>query len=165
MTRQCWNSWFERGTVPVHVHPFEGHIKFQRNFYSSTTFLLNSKMKATFEPSSSTEDRFTVKLHKLLEDAEKHRFQDIIGWNPDRRSFTIFKPVEFADTVMGKYFRQSKYKSFQRQMNLYGFHRGSRNGIRGVCELRRNLWCSFLFSFLFDLDDLTISARFAHCRL
>ncbi|CAJ1940767.1 unnamed protein product [Cylindrotheca closterium] len=95
---------------------------------------ITSQVKSTssFAPSTSTEDRFTVKLHKLLEDAETQGFQDIIAWNRDGRSFTIYKPVVFAETIMRKYFRQSKYKSFQRQMNLYGFHRGSRNGIRGV---------------------------------
>lgn len=95
----------------------------------------------TSAPSTTTEDRFTVKLHKLLEDAETYRFQDIIGWNRDGRSFSIFKPEEFAKTAMRKYFRQSKYKSFQRQLNLYDFQRESKNGIRGVCE------CSFWNSF------------------
>ncbi len=59
-------------------------------------------------------DHFPLKLHKLLEQLEMEGKKDIIGWNPDGKSFAVFKPKEFAAEIMTKHFRrQSKYKSFQ----------------------------------------------------
>jgi len=78
------------------------------------------------------DEPFPVKLHRLLEDLENTKGQEIISWNPDGKSFTIFQPKAFAESIMGKYFRQTKYKSFQRQMNLYGFSREVCGKIRGV---------------------------------
>lgn len=80
------------------------------------------------------DERFTVKLHRILEDAEEEGFSDVIQWDPGGRSFTIYKPEKFTETIMGRYFRQTKYKSFQRQLNLYDFKRASRKGIRAACK-------------------------------
>jgi hypothetical protein len=80
------------------------------------------------------DERFTVKLHRLLEDAECQGFEDVLRWNPDGRSFTIYQPKVFAHTIVSAYFKQTQYKSFQRQLNLYDFHRETRDGIRGVCK-------------------------------
>lgn len=35
----------------------------------------------------------------------------------------VHQPREFAEHVMPKYFRMSRYSSFQRQLNLYEFQR------------------------------------------
>jgi len=60
------------------------------------------------------QDHFPLKLHKLLEQLEAEGKQHIIGWNPDGKSFSVFKPKEFASSIMTRHFRrQSKYKSFQ----------------------------------------------------
>ena len=66
------------------------------------------------------DEPFPLKLHRLLDDVENTPQADILCWDPDGRSFTVLKPKQFAETIMGQYFRQTKYKSFQRQMNLYG---------------------------------------------
>jgi hypothetical protein len=63
---------------------------------------------------------FPVKLHALL-DSNNH--EDVISWQPSGRSFIIHNPKEFVDSVMPKYFRQTQLRSFQRQLNLYDFHR------------------------------------------
>lgn len=63
---------------------------------------------------------FPVKLHQLLESKEH---SEIISWQPHGRCFILRKPKDFLETVMPRYFRQSKITSFQRQLNLYGFHR------------------------------------------
>lgn len=80
------------------------------------------------------DERFTVKLHRLLADAQEQGFTDVIQWDPGGRSFTVYQPELFAETIMKKYFKQTKYKSFQRQLNLYDFKRVTRDGIRGVCK-------------------------------
>jgi hypothetical protein len=77
---------------------------------------------------------FPVQLYKLLEDVETAGEIDIISWSDDGRSFLIYQPKVFASTWMPRYFNQTKYKSFQRQLNLYNFHREPKGDIKGVCK-------------------------------
>ena len=37
------------------------------------------------------QDPFPLKLHKLLEQLEQEGQQHIVGWNPDGKSFSVFK--------------------------------------------------------------------------
>jgi hypothetical protein len=66
---------------------------------------------------------FPWKLHDMLEDAEKDkRFHSIISWLPDHENvFRVHNSAAFVNLVMPKYFNQTKYKSFQRQLNIWGF--------------------------------------------
>mmetsp|Transcript_24808 Transcript_24808/g.36374 ORF Transcript_24808/g.36374 Transcript_24808/m.36374 type:complete len:273 (-) Transcript_24808:74-892(-) len=49
---------------------------------------------------------------------------DIVSWAPHGRSFVVKKPEEFVRTALSKHFKtQTKFSSFRRQMNLYGFKR------------------------------------------
>ena len=66
---------------------------------------------------------FPMRLHKMLDDAEKQCFQDVVSWLPDGKTFKVHEVSKFADRIMGSYFNQTKFKSFQRQLNLYGFTR------------------------------------------
>jgi len=104
---------------------------------TGTSFNIDQKHDDRIIMQTSNESRrmdepFPLKLHRLLEDVENTKQQEIVSWNPDGESFTIIQPKVFADSIMVKYFRQTKYKSFQRQMNLYGFTREVRGKIRGV---------------------------------
>jgi phage baseplate assembly protein W len=65
--------------------------------------------------------QFPWKLHEMLRDAEKD--SSIVSWLPHGKGFRVHKPQEFVQKVMPVYFRQSHYKSFQRQLNLWGFER------------------------------------------
>jgi hypothetical protein len=73
--------------------------------------------------SSNGERSFPRTLFKMLETAESTNFNDIVAWQQDGKSFKVFQPKEFAATIMHQYFNQSRYKSFQRQLNIYGFQR------------------------------------------
>merc|ERR1711935_215752 len=42
---------------------------------------------------------------------------------PHGRAFMVHKPKDFVQEVMSHFFNQTKYASFQRQLNLYGFSR------------------------------------------
>jgi hypothetical protein len=80
---------------------------------------------------TSTSNTFPVKLHQMVEDAEQNDFSDIVSWNNVGSSFKVHKPTEFSDKILPAYFKQIKYKSFQRQLNLYGFvrtHQGCHRG-------------------------------------
>ena len=63
---------------------------------------------------------FPSKLFELL---ESHEFDEIISWQPDGRSFILHDALGFVDLVMPLYFKQTKFRSFQRQLNLYDFKR------------------------------------------
>lgn len=87
-------------------------------------------------PSSEIKEggTFPVKLYNMLGKVRGTVLEKIINWDPDGMSFVIYKPKEFANQLMGIFFKQTKYKSFQRQLNFYGFIRTRRGIIRGVCK-------------------------------
>lgn len=72
---------------------------------------------------------FPYKLHIMLNnmDAEAAkgdlRGKSIVGWQPHGRAFRVHKKDEFVGRVMPHFFNGSKYSSFVRQLNLYGFIR------------------------------------------
>ncbi|GKY94906.1 hypothetical protein MPSEU_000455500 [Mayamaea pseudoterrestris] len=71
----------------------------------------------------SMEQFFPVKLHILLSELEKDGRSDIIGWSPHGRAFHVHKQDKFVSEIIPKWFRQTGYSSFRRQINLYGFKR------------------------------------------
>ncbi|KAL7565563.1 hypothetical protein ACA910_003834 [Epithemia clementina (nom. ined.)] len=67
---------------------------------------------------------FPQKLHQMLSDLEREEGGvDIASFLPHGRAFAIHKPRDFVKHVMPKYFRMSRFSSFQRQLNLYDFQR------------------------------------------
>jgi hypothetical protein len=82
-----------------------------------------------------------TQLHRLLDDAEQETFDDIIAWSPSGTSFRVFSKERFEDEVMGVYFESTKYKSFQRTLNLWGFQVrdnkkiANENFVRGEVQL------------------------------
>lgn len=60
-------------------------------------------------------------MYSLLEDAATFGFEDVISWQPGGKSFKVHQLETFTDTIMTSYFTQSKFKSFQRQLNIYGW--------------------------------------------
>lgn len=63
-------------------------------------------------------------LNEIDGQCEAARFSSIISWHKTGMGFVIHKPEEFVRTAMPIFFRsQSKFTSFQRQLNNYGFQR------------------------------------------
>jgi hypothetical protein len=71
---------------------------------------------------------FPLVLHNMLERIEEEGLSHIVSWSPHGRSFAVHDSQAFISKVMPLFFRQSKISSFQRQLNLYGFARLTRNG-------------------------------------
>lgn len=92
---------------------------------------------------------FPSKLYNLLEDADEQGFSDLIAWQKEGQSFKIHKVEEFSTKIMVSYFSQTKFKSFQRQLNMYGWKKvqvGPNKGgyyhpdfIRGSPDLCRDI--------------------------
>mmetsp|Transcript_32598 Transcript_32598/g.74975 ORF Transcript_32598/g.74975 Transcript_32598/m.74975 type:complete len:274 (+) Transcript_32598:102-923(+) len=61
---------------------------------------------------------------------EEH--QDIITWLPHGKAFIIYKKKKFAAEVLPKYFKQSKFTSFTRKLNRWGFSRVTRGPETGA---------------------------------
>ena len=61
---------------------------------------------------------------------DRHDLSDIITWMPHGRSFRVKQPKLFASDILPRFFKQTKYLSFTRQLNLWGFKRISK-GIDG----------------------------------
>ena len=51
---------------------------------------------------------------------------DTISWLPHGRSFIIYKKKKFASQVLVKYFKATKFTSFTRKLNRWGFTRVTR---------------------------------------
>jgi len=79
-----------------------------------------------------TEHSFPWKLHDMLEDAEIKGFADIVSWMLDGLSFKVHKIDEFVEQVLPMYFDQTKFESFRRQLNLYGFTRFHSGELQGM---------------------------------
>ena len=98
------------------------------------------------EPKPHMEHSFPWKLYDMLENAENQEFEDIVSWEGDGRCFQVHKAKEFVERVLPLYFDQTKFESFRRQLNVYGFtsSRGQKRGtynhksfIRGERDLCR----------------------------
>lgn len=59
------------------------------------------------------------KLTDMLKDTKT--YGTIVAWNQEGTSFKILDKARFNREVLPQYYKHSKYESFLRQMNLYGF--------------------------------------------
>eukprot|EP00538_Stauroneis_constricta_P000798 CAMPEP_0119570508 /NCGR_PEP_ID=MMETSP1352-20130426/43651_1 /TAXON_ID=265584 /ORGANISM="Stauroneis constricta, Strain CCMP1120" /LENGTH=521 /DNA_ID=CAMNT_0007620177 /DNA_START=705 /DNA_END=2270 /DNA_ORIENTATION=- len=88
-----------------------------------------------FAGSNTFKALFPGVLHQILNDASTEGFEHIVSWNPDGNSFKIHQREDFMKTILPRYaVNQSKYKSFVRQLNIWGFscvHGGRKNPLRG----------------------------------
>lgn len=70
---------------------------------------------------------FPFHLHAILEhicDANIDAETSIVSWFPSGKGFSIHNLEAFKKSILPKYFpKQSSYKSFQRQLQNYGFTR------------------------------------------
>ena len=72
---------------------------------------------------STKENQFPGRLYDMLEAVDCLGLSDAVSWLPHGRSFKVLDPDKFMNLVVPKFFKATKYRSFQRQLNLWGFHR------------------------------------------
>jgi HSF-type DNA-binding len=68
-------------------------------------------------------EHFPERLHRMLLDVEEEGKGGIVAFMPHGRAFAVIDESKFVEEIMPKYFKQSKWNSFARQLNLYGFVR------------------------------------------
>eukprot|EP00563_Minutocellus_polymorphus_P014487 CAMPEP_0181055768 /NCGR_PEP_ID=MMETSP1070-20121207/19371_1 /TAXON_ID=265543 /ORGANISM="Minutocellus polymorphus, Strain NH13" /LENGTH=523 /DNA_ID=CAMNT_0023135093 /DNA_START=200 /DNA_END=1771 /DNA_ORIENTATION=- len=72
---------------------------------------------------------FLFHLTRMLSDPANHH---LIEWDAGR--IVVHDPPAMETEVLGKYFRHSKYSSFQRQLNYFGFKKISGKGKMSPCS-------------------------------
>ncbi len=66
---------------------------------------------------------FPCKLYDLLEKADALGYSHIISWQQGGKSFRVWNSNLLEASILPTHFKQSKYKSFLRQLNTYHFRR------------------------------------------
>jgi len=107
---------------------------------------IQSKSKTV--PNKKRRPLFPQRLYDMLENAERFGYDHVISWLPDGKSFKIHADagcLQFEDGGQGgeqaivdvlqrSGFNQKRYKSFLRQLQLYGFERTFIGPRRGECK-------------------------------
>jgi hypothetical protein len=115
--------------------------------YSPSAVLVQKKHLLS-ETTSTGIPAFPWRLHGMLGAAAQEGFENIVSWQPCGLAFKVHDTRIFTESIMPRHlFNQTQYKSFQRQLNIYGFRRltsGSKKGaytheflIRGKPEVCR----------------------------
>ena len=69
------------------------------------------------------EDLFPAKLYHMLDEVETMGLSAAVSWQPHGRAFMIHNRQLFMAEVVPIFFKATKFRSFQRQLHLWGFHR------------------------------------------
>jgi len=84
---------------------------------TQTSLSIKEKLDASTKPVRNT---FLFKLVEILDEKE---LEDIISWDPTGVMVVIKNPRLLAQNVLTKYFDNTKYASFLRQLCFYGFRK------------------------------------------
>lgn len=68
---------------------------------------------------SSRQDKFPLKLQRILDKLEEDGRTDIIPWLPHGRAFMVHHVDRLVQEILPLHFNQTKYTSFQRQLHMY----------------------------------------------
>mmetsp|Transcript_22739 Transcript_22739/g.47692 ORF Transcript_22739/g.47692 Transcript_22739/m.47692 type:complete len:121 (+) Transcript_22739:121-483(+) len=89
---------------------------------------------------------FPKRLYDMLENAERDGYSHVISWMPDGKSFKIHVDGSLDEEdekaiieILKRTFKQTRFKSFLRQLQLYGFERICKGPRRGECK--HGLYC------------------------
>ena len=78
--------------------------------------------------------RFPLRLHVLLEESDKRGQSSIVSWIHNGTAFKVHDRQAFIEQVMPTFLSTCTYKSYQRNLNLWGFETVSKGKDRGVCR-------------------------------
>jgi HSF-type DNA-binding len=107
----------------------DGHIIVQHDYKDHANDVpLN--LFESFAPAASSNASFPYKLYDMLHRVKDCGHDHIISFQPHGRCFVVREPDLMA-SILPTYFQLSKFPSFQRQLNLYGFRRLTKGPDRG----------------------------------
>lgn len=70
---------------------------------------------------------FLVKTYDLVEEGgeAEERKRSVVTWNEEGDGFVVWRPAEFSEMILPRYFKHNNFSSFIRQLNTYGFKKAS----------------------------------------
>ena len=90
---------------------------------SSSSSRSGSSSNITTDITTTKSNHFPSRLHNMLDSAEEKGYSHIVSWcKDDGKAFKVHDPTRMIP-VLQSTFRQTKYKSFLRQLQTYGFER------------------------------------------
>lgn len=95
---------------------------------------------------------FPSVLYEMLQ-KQNDSYTNMISWLPDGKGFMIHSKTEFEKVLLQKYFRGIKFRSFQRQLNIYGF---TRLDTHKLLSYRHNLFVRNQHHLLRDIKRVPI---------
>jgi len=101
-------------------------MQFQELCQTNMSQSLNTSPNATAYPRTGKRgvpQQFPRRLYKMLQSESGRSSPDMISWSESGGAFRIANVSIFSSLVLPMYFRTSKFSSFQRNLNLYGFHK------------------------------------------
>jgi hypothetical protein len=90
------------------------------------------KKRLLSETTSTGIPAFPWRLHGMLGAAAQEGFENIVSWQPCGLAFKVHDTRLFTESIMPRHFNQTQYKSFQRQLNIYGFRRLTSGSTKGA---------------------------------
>lgn len=84
--------------------------------------------------------KFYAIVIQLMDILSNEEDSDTISWLPHGRSFIIYKKKKFAANVLPKFFKATKFTSFTRKLNRWGFTRVTRGP-----EVSSTVWGSYSY--------------------
>jgi hypothetical protein len=129
---QFADLWFSSLSVESTTNPLEG-VDFKQA--AASTFQASESSNSYRQPNMEcTNDsthgakkeciQFPWKLHEMLNNADVEGFSDIVSWLPGSAdSFKVHQPGVFVEVIMPRYFKKILFRSFRRQINMWGFER------------------------------------------
>lgn len=106
------------------------------NFDESRVDLKTDKNVPKISTKGGVKAPFPVKLMELLNhiDQEEPGLADIVSWQPNGKYFKVHDKETFEKLVQPRFFAQTSYTSFRRQLNLWNFKRVKRDSISQDAE-------------------------------
>lgn len=122
------NSSFIGGTASTGTP--EPESSFSSNLAGSVSMHISSStgVLVASTPNTNTVPEFLYQLTKMLTDNNR----DIIEWSNGK--IEVHSPHKLETNVLNRYFRHSKFASFQRQLNYFGFRKLAGKGKMAPCS-------------------------------
>eukprot|EP00545_Synedropsis_sp_CCMP1620_P010312 CAMPEP_0119016754 /NCGR_PEP_ID=MMETSP1176-20130426/14335_1 /TAXON_ID=265551 /ORGANISM="Synedropsis recta cf, Strain CCMP1620" /LENGTH=179 /DNA_ID=CAMNT_0006970281 /DNA_START=12 /DNA_END=548 /DNA_ORIENTATION=- len=86
----------------------------------------NKKNDGDLSPEEEIDENAKIFPQRLMEMLSEPTNVDAITWLPHGKAFIIINRQKFANSVLPKYFRKTKYTSFTRKLNRWNFTRVTR---------------------------------------
>jgi HSF-type DNA-binding len=113
-------------TLQATAYPDEGIVRVDLRsqesiFYHDYSSLALESFNASSNPRRPP--RFPEKLFEMLDRAEAEGLANTISWQPHGRCFIVWRVQEFTSLLPTWMPGMTRWKSFQKQLNLWGFRR------------------------------------------